>query len=58
MLMTMKKTYIIPTLEVVRVETQQMLALSGGVSNGSGVGNSFNDGDVSYSRDMFIDGEY
>ena len=54
----MKKTYIIPTLEVVRVETQQMLALSGGVSNGSGVGNSFNDGDVSYSRDMFIDGEY
>ena len=46
----MKKTYQNPTLEVVRVETQQMLALS--------KGDEFNSGDVTYSRELFLDGEY
>ena len=46
----MKKTYQNPTLEVVRVETQQMLALS--------KGDEYNSSDVTYSRELFLDGEY
>ena len=46
----MKKTYQNPTLEVVRVETQQMLALS--------KGDAYNSSDVTYSRELFLDGEY
>jgi hypothetical protein len=46
----MKKTYQNPTLEVVRVETQQMLALS--------KGDEYNSSDVTYSRESFFDGEY
>ena len=31
----MKKTYIIPTLDVVRIETQHMIAVSGPAVSGS-----------------------
>ena len=49
----MKKTYINPTLEVVRVKSQQLLAgsvdapIDGSQGNGSAL-----------SREMFLDGEY
>ena len=51
----MKKTYQIPTLEVVKVQTQQMLAGSPSVSmfneNATGEG-------LSREMDFFTDGEY
>ena len=53
----MKKTYQNPTLEVVKIQTAGMLAVSGGVGNGSTVGNSYNSDDVSYGRDYDFDDE-
>ena len=53
----MKKTYINPALEVVKIQTAGMLAVSGGVGNGSTVGNSYNSDDVSYGRDYDFDDE-
>ena len=40
---TMKKIYMKPTVEVIRIETQGMIALSG-------PGDAYNSNDVSYSR--------
>lgn len=40
---TMKKTYMTPAVEVIRIETQGMIALSG-------PGDAYNSNDVSYSR--------
>lgn len=40
---TMKKTYMTPAVEVIRIETQGMIALSG-------LGNEYTSTDVSYSR--------
>ena len=48
----MKKTYQNPTLEVVRIETQQMLALSGGY-NPTAVGANEVDGRESDLDDDF-----
>ena len=45
----MKKTYLVPTIEVIAIQTMGMLATSGGVANGSPVGDNYNGGDVSYS---------
>lgn len=45
----MKKTYYIPTLEVVRVQTQQMLAASAGFGSGT------KDGGVAASPEFFDD---
>ena len=39
----MKKTYMTPAVEVIRIETQGMIALSG-------PGDAYNSSDVSYSR--------
>ena len=47
----MKKTYINPAMEIVKVQTQQMLAASGGF----GVGQK--DGGVAAGRDLFLDFE-
>ena len=47
----MKKTYQSPEMNVVNVTaTQHLLAGSGGVTDGSKVGNSFNSNDVTFSR--------
>ena len=53
----MKKTYINPTMEVVKIQINQMLAASPGVENGDGLGNSYNSGDVTYGRDFDFDDE-
>ena len=39
----MKKTYMTPAVEVIRIQTQGMIALSG-------PGDAYNSNDVSYSR--------
>ena len=41
----MKKTYITPSMETVKIASTNLMAL------GSGLGNSYNSSDVSYSRD-------
>ena len=48
----MKKTYNEPTLKVVRITTQHLMAGSGeGVTDGAKLGNEFNSSDVPYSKD-------
>jgi len=47
----MKKTYIIPTIEVIRVHTQQMLAASAGFGLGT------KDGGAAASHEFFSDDE-
>ena len=54
MLTTMKKTYQTPTFEVVRIETQQMLA---GSVDASLLGDT-QDNESALTREMFLDGEY
>ena len=49
---TMKKN---PSLEVVKIQTTGMLAMSGGVETGGAVGNEFNDQDETYGRDFDFD---
>ncbi len=46
----MKKTYLIPAINVVEVKMQQHLLAGSGVETGSGVGNAYNSSDVSYGR--------
>ena len=53
MLTTMKKTYQTPTFEVVRIETQQMLAGSVDAPLGGTQSN-----ESALTREMFLDGEY
>lgn len=52
----MKKTYQNPTLEVVKIQTAGMLAVSGGVADGDGVGNAVK-GDADYARGYDFDDE-
>jgi len=54
MLTTMKKTYQTPTFEVVRIETQQMLA---GSVDASLLDETQSNEDA-LTREMFLDGEY
>lgn len=52
------KKYIAPSLKVVNIESNNILAGSGGVGDGGSVGRNFNGNDVSYGRDhrgSFID---
>ena len=52
----MKKTYMNPTLLVVKIQTHQMLAASGGIGDGEGKpGQGYDGGDVSYGRDSYFD---
>ena len=53
--MNMKKTYINPTMEVVKIQINQMLAASPGVETSDGLGNGYNSSDVTYSRDFDFD---
>ena len=53
----MKKTYINPTMEVVKIQINQMLAASPGVETGDGLGNGYNSSDVTYGRDFDFDDE-
>jgi len=55
--MNMKKTYINPTMEVVKIQINQMLAASPGVETGDGLGNGYNSSDVTYGRDFDFDEE-
>lgn len=48
----MKTTYKHPVTVITSVRPQQPLAQSGGVGNGSTLGNAYNGGDVSYSREQ------
>ena len=43
---TMKKTYITPSMETIKIASPNLMS----VSNGSGLGDSYNSSDVSYSR--------
>ena len=52
----MKKTYINPALEVVKFQTIGMLATSGGVADGDGVGNAVK-GSEDYARSFDFDDE-
>ena len=45
----MKKTYIIPSVEVIRVQTQQMIATSAGFGSGT------KDGGAAASPEFFFD---
>ena len=49
----MKKTYINPTLEVVRIQTTQMMAASP-----LGFGDPVDNAGGAEAREMFLDGEY
>lgn len=45
------KSYTKPSTEVLKLIHQEMLAASqGGVSEGSGAGKEYNEGDVTYNR--------
>lgn len=50
--MKKQKEYIRPTMEILHVELNTMLATSPGVSDGSGLGEDWDEGDVTYSRDQ------
>lgn len=45
------KTYIKPETKIVALKTINMMAVSGGIANGSTVGRSFNGSDVTYGRE-------
>ena len=48
----MKKMYLMPETIVVEVKIDQnLLTSSPGVSTGSGTGDEYNDGDITYSRE-------
>ena len=52
----MKKTYIIPEMETVELKMScTVLAGSGGVSEGSGVGDDYNSGDATYMPSLPLD---
>ena len=52
----MKKTYINPTMNIVKLNAKSnILAGSGGVNNNSTVGNAFNGSDVTYGRGGMFD---
>ena len=54
----MKKTYINPTMSIVKLNANSnILAGSGGVTTNSTVGNEFNSGDVSYGRGGWFDND-
>ena len=46
----MKKIYIAPFCKIREVKKCDIIATSGGVSDGSKLGNSYNESDVSYGR--------
>lgn len=51
------KRYIEPAIEIVNIETQQLMAGSGGLTTGSKPGNEYTPGDVNYSRGSSWDDE-
>ena len=48
----MKKTYKKPTMALINIENENILAGSGGVGNGGSVGRSYIGTDVSYGKGM------
>ena len=54
----MKKTYIIPSCEIVKLNASDIIATSGGVGTGSAPGDEFNSGDESYGRGWFDSDEW
>ncbi len=55
----MKKTYINPEMETMELKMNcAMLTGSGGVTSGSQLGGDYTSTDVSYSRGLFLDGEF
>ena len=55
----MTKTYFSPMLQIVSINKHDIITTSGGVETGSGLGNVFNESDVSYAPDRFDwDGGY
>ena len=45
------KTYIEPTIKIVELKAEGIIAASGGVDNGSTTINNYNEDDVSYSKE-------
>lgn len=52
---TMKKSYIAPVCEIVKLNTADIIATSGGVGDGGAPGREYFGGDVSYGRDGWFD---
>ncbi|MBQ7513760.1 MAG: hypothetical protein IJS95_05160 [Prevotella sp.] len=48
----MKKAYINPEMEIVKIQTTGMLATSGGVTDGSPLGDEFTPGDQSFAPEL------
>ena len=48
----MKKIYFAPDMEIVKIQTTQMLASSGGVANGSSLGDEYTNTDVSFAPEL------
>lgn len=47
----MKKTYIVPTCEFVKLNAADIIATSGGVGDGGTLGQGFSETDITYGRD-------
>lgn len=54
----MKKSYIAPVCEIVKLNTADIIATSGGVGTGSAPGDDFNPSDPTYGRGWFDDDEW
>lgn len=50
----MKKTYFAPTAKTIDLCNETLIAASPGVSTGSGLGNEYDEEDVSYSNHRSI----
>ena len=48
----MKKIYFAPDMEIVKIQTMGMLAASGGVTDGSPLGEEFNSDDKSFAPEL------
>ena len=48
----MKKIYFAPDMEIVEIQTMGMLAASGGVTDGSPLGDEFNADDTSFAPEL------
>ena len=48
----MKKTYFIPAMEIVKIQTTGMLATSGGVTSGSPLGDEYTPSDESFAPEL------
>lgn len=51
----MKKSYIAPVCEIVKLNTADIIATSGGVGDGGAPGREYFGSDVSYGRDGWFD---